>query len=104
MSFNFLNFIRYYTYVFLKKVGFNCEWPPLLKYAKECRAEILQQLDVKALLKRIIFIEHCLNYMIEDYQLDALQIKKPTKPHEIKKIRQKFESIIENDTLISIPS
>jgi len=55
-----------------------------MEYAKECKQEILKQLDIKLLLKRIIFVEHCLTYIIDDYQLDALQIKKPETPKEVR--------------------
>lgn len=55
-----------------------------MKYAQECRDEILKQLDIKKLLKRIIFIEHCLTKILDDYHLDVLQLKKPETPDEIR--------------------
>jgi len=73
---NLLNFVRYYIYKFCEKIGCVFDWPEM-NYANECKEEILRQLDIKLLLKRIIFIEHCLTYIIDDYQLDALQMKKP---------------------------
>lgn len=40
-------------------------------------------------------MEHCLTYIIDDYQLDALQINKPKTPKEIKELRLKCESIVD---------
>lgn len=35
----------------------------------EARKEILCQLDIKSLIKRMIFLEYTLTYLFEDYQL-----------------------------------
>lgn len=96
LEMNFMNFIKYYFYLFTKMIGKPCDWP-VMEYAEECKREISKQLDVKVLLKRIIFIEYCLTYLMEDYHLNALQMQKPLSPGSIKKIREKCESIIEKD-------
>jgi hypothetical protein len=64
-----------------------------MKYLCDCRDEILKQLDVKALVKRLIFLEYCMNNLFEDYQLEGLQLQKPREPTEIAKIRLKIESL-----------
>lgn len=76
---NFWNFIKYYAYSFTKMIGKPCDWPAM-KYADECKEEICKQLDIKMLLKRIIFIEYCLTHIVEDYQLDVLQMSRPLQP------------------------
>jgi ABC-type Zn uptake system ZnuABC Zn-binding protein ZnuA len=60
-------------------VGKLVNWPTV-KYISECQQEILKQLDIKSLIKRIIFIEYCLTYVFEEYELEGLQLKKPTSP------------------------
>ena len=57
----------------------------------------MKQLDVKALLKRVIFIEYCLTMIFEDYQLSGLQQNIPKTLTEIKGIRQKCASVIDTD-------
>jgi hypothetical protein len=76
---NFISFLRYCAFEFCKLLGFTMEWSSV-KYVSECQTEIAKQLDVKLLIKRIIFIEHCLTYLFEDYQLDGLQMKTPKTP------------------------
>jgi len=86
MSMNFFNFVKYYFFKIAKSIGKPME-SPVLNYIEECHMEILHQLDIKSIIKRLVFIEYCITVLFEDYQLDGLQIKKPTSPAEIKKIR-----------------
>lgn len=74
---DFWTFIKFELYKFGKYVGKTFAWTDM-NYIDECEREILRQLDIKSLIKRLIFIEHCLTYLFEDYQLDGLQLKKPT--------------------------
>lgn len=40
-----------------------------MEYIYACRQEILNQLDVKSIIKRLVFLEYSLTYLFEDYQL-----------------------------------
>jgi hypothetical protein len=86
LGFNFITFFQYYTYLFFSKIGKPRQWP-VVRYLTECREEIVNQLDVKALIKRIIFLEYCMTNLFEDYQLEGLQLQKPRRPREIANIR-----------------
>jgi hypothetical protein len=54
-------------------------------------------LDIKSLIKRIIFLEYTLTYLFEDYQLEGMQINKPTSPNSIKLIRRKMDMVASVD-------
>lgn len=92
LSMNFITFFQYNLYAFFKMIGRPRDWPAIA-FLAECREEIVNQLDVKALVKRIIFLEYCMTNLFEDYQLEGLQIKKPKVPSDIAKIREKCESL-----------
>ena len=76
---NFIMFIKYYIYLLFDKLGIELEWP-ITKYIKSCQMEIIKQLDIRSLVNRLIFLEHCISYLFDDYQLDAIQMKTPTTP------------------------
>lgn len=67
---------------------------------KNCQQEIIKQLDVRSLINRIIFLEHCLSFTFDDYQLDGIQMKTPKTPEEIKMIREKCECVLEGQELL----
>lgn len=52
---NIFTFIKYYIYHFLMSIGKEPNWPNT-NFIAECQEEIVKQLDVKALIKRIIFL------------------------------------------------
>ncbi len=80
----------------MRALGRDLEWPKM-RFLSECEKEVLKQLDVKALLKRVIFIEYCLTVIFEDYQLSGLQQNIPKTLSEIRAIRQKCASVIDSD-------
>ena len=55
MSANFFVFIQYSIYEFLRSIGKKADWPSMEKL-KLYKDEIVRQLDIKSLLKRIIFL------------------------------------------------
>ena len=95
---NFCEFFQYHFYSAMKTMGKDLEWPKM-RFLNECEKEVLKQLDVKALLKRVIFIEYCLTMIFEDYQLSGLQQNIPKTLTEIKAIRQKCASVIDSDII-----
>lgn len=50
-----MHYVQYYAYIALSKIIKNVNWP-LTKYIHECREEIQEQLDIKGLVKRLIFL------------------------------------------------
>lgn len=82
--------MKYYAFSFMKLIGKPVGWTDC-KYILKCQEEILKQLDIKLLIQRIIFIEHCLSFIFEDYELEGLQVKRPATPEQIREIRMKYE-------------
>ena len=76
---SFITFVKYHIYQICEKVGIELDWP-VIRFIKNCQQEIIKHLDVRSLINRVIFLEHCLSYIFEDYQLDAIQMKTPTSP------------------------
>lgn len=89
---NFFQFIQYYWYAFKK---YFCEdyQDHSLEHIYQCRKEILRQLDIKSLIKRIVFLEYSMTFIFTDYQLEGLQLHKPTSPLEVKSVRKKIENV-----------
>lgn len=58
---------------------------------ENCLDEMGKQLDIKSLIQRIIFLEHCLTFLFEDYQLTSIQLKRPSSSSAIKKVRQQCD-------------
>jgi hypothetical protein len=65
---NFFAFFKFYAFRFLKKWKSTPDWSGIA-FLDECQQEIVRQLDVKALIKRVIFLEYCITNLFEDYQL-----------------------------------
>lgn len=76
---NLFYFIKYYWSLFMRFLGRPLSTPALI-YLHDCQKEILQQLDIRSLVKRVVFLEHCMHFVFEDYQLEGLQMKRPTTP------------------------
>lgn len=55
LGMNIGTFFKYYLYHFLTSIGKEPDWPNT-SFIAECQEEIVKQLDVKALIKRIIFL------------------------------------------------
>lgn len=87
-SVTFFDFLKFNFFTLVKKCSKKVDWP-IMEQISEARREILHQLDIKSLIKRIIFLEYSLTYLFEDYQLEGLQLNKPTTPSTIRAIRQK---------------
>ena len=58
-----------------------------MKQLKSYRKEIVKQLDIQSIIKRLIFLEHTITYLLEDFQIEGLQLQRPVTPEEIKKLR-----------------
>lgn len=86
---NFVHFVKYYWYVF-KKFMRKDYHDDNIQHMYECRREILRQLDIKSLIKRIIFLEYAMTFIFTDYQLEGLQLKKPTDPLDVKAVRKRI--------------
>ncbi len=90
-SFSIVHFLKYVGLSLLNKLRVRFK-SPFYEHVNECREEIIEQLDIRNLIKRIIFIEYSLSFILEDYQLAEMNQEKPTLPSEVKKLRKKILS------------
>ena len=86
---NFFTFIQYYWYA-VKKWLNKAHSDPRLEHVHECRREILRQLDIKSLIRRLVFLEYSMTFIFTDYQLEGLQLHKPSSPQEVKAVRKQI--------------
>lgn len=56
------------------------------------REEIDKQLDLRLLLRKISFLEDCIGYVLEDYELQCLHLKGKMTLEEAEVIRKRFSS------------
>lgn len=75
------------------------EWS-FAKYLDECRDEVREQLDVKGLIKRLIFLEYAISYLLEDFHIAEMQLKRPTSPLEVKWLRHKIQATEAEDEVM----
>jgi hypothetical protein len=100
---NLIHYVQYHLYVLLSKIVEKVNWP-FTRYIHECREEIHEQLDIKGLIKRMIFLEYAISYVLEDYHLAEMQLKRPVLPSEIKALREKIlakdalEEVVEEES------
>lgn len=47
---------------------------------------------MKGLIKRLIFLEYAISYLLEDFHIAEMQLKRPTSPLEIKWLRYKIQA------------
>lgn len=59
-----------------------------MKKLETFQKEIINQLDIKTLLKRIIYLETWMTYLFDDEQLIGLNYQKPISCERAKKIRE----------------
>ena len=53
----------------------------------------MKQIDVEAIIKRLIFLEHSISFLLDDFQLEGLQLRRPVTAEEIRKLRKKCNFI-----------
>jgi hypothetical protein len=94
LSGNFFKFIKFGIYTFSRLIGKELEWNDM-KQLREYRSEIVKQLDIQSIIKRLIFLEHTITYLLEDFQLEGLQLQRPVTPDEIKKLRERCHFVEE---------
>lgn len=81
----------------MKKAGREEVWDDM-EELKEVRNEIIKQIDIETMIKRLIFLEHSITHLLDDFQLEGLQLKRPTTAKEIKKLRQRCNFIEDVDS------
>jgi hypothetical protein len=89
---DFFQFIQYYWYA-LRKWLWKDYVDEGLEHVYECRREILRQLDIKSLIKRLVFLEYSMTFIFTDFQLEGLQLHKPSSPQDLKAVRKRIENI-----------
>lgn len=93
-SVNILHFLKYCLYQLAMKFGIKVDWP-FIEYLEQCRKEILRQLDIRDLIKRLIFLEYSISYILEDYHLAEMQREMTYHPEDVQNLRKKFQSGID---------
>ena len=53
-------------------------------------------MDIKRLIKRLIFLEYCVSHCFSDEQLCGLRLNRPTSSSEIRLSREIFDDIWES--------
>lgn len=74
-KYNFLYFIAHVIYRVLKEKLACCNWGNVKGYHK-CREEVLKQIDVLYLLKRVTFLERATEILLESHQLKGVHLLK----------------------------
>lgn len=73
-SFNFLTHLCCKVYSILDKLGFHPNWKSIRRY-EECMEEVTQQLDVKLLMQRLVFMERAMLFLFSDEQFKGLHLQ-----------------------------
>lgn len=89
--FNFFSYVAYSFYCVLDFFGIAPNWN-ILRHFDEVREEIGKQLDLRLLLRKISFLEDCIGYVFEDYELQCLHLKGKMTLEEAEGIRKRFSS------------
>ena len=56
---------------------------------------MLKQIDIETMVKRLIFLEHAITFLLDDFQLEGLQLKRPVTAEEIRNLRQRCNFVEE---------
>lgn len=89
--FNFLSYVAYSFYCVLDFLGIAPDWT-IMRHFDDVREEIGKQLDLRLLLRKINFLEDCIGYVFEDYELQCLHLKGKMTLEEAEVIRKRFSS------------
>lgn len=57
-------------------IGVRKDWQDM-EEIKEYKDEVVKQLDVETMVKRLIFLEHAITFLLDDFQLEGLQLRRP---------------------------
>ena len=85
-------FIKYGFYELWRKLGKKDKWEDMDEL-KEYRDEIMKQIDIETIIKRLIFLEHSITYLLDDFQMEGLQLQRPVTAKEIKRLRERCNLI-----------
>lgn len=89
-KFNFLYFLAQLVYRVFKEKFACCNWGAVKGYFK-CREEVLKQIDVLYLLKRVTFLERATEILLDSHQLKGVHLLKHLSIDEAKKNRRNFK-------------
>ena len=77
-------------YEFLSNIGCEPDWPSIKRY-HDTREESVEQLDIRYLFKRIVFMERALLALFNDKQLQGLHLMRKMTIAEAKEVRKMFD-------------
>jgi hypothetical protein len=90
-KFNLISYFGYSFYCVLDFFNIAPQWK-IMKQFDDVREEIGKQLDLRLLIRKISFLEDCIGYIFEDYELECLHLKGKMTLEEAEAIRKRFSS------------
>ena len=67
-------------------------WERVRRY-HHCRAEVLKQMDILYLLKRVGFLERALEVMFDEHQIKGIHLMRKLTLEEVKHNRKQFKAL-----------
>jgi hypothetical protein len=89
-KYNFLYFLAHLFYNMLDMLGCHPRWSTTRLFC-ECREEMVKQLDILYLLRRVTILERAINNLLPDHQIRALYLLNNRTLTEAKADRHKFK-------------
>lgn len=88
-KYNFLYFLLHMVYVVADTIGCPPKWPATKLYY-ECREEMVKQLDILYLMRRVTILERGISSLLTDRQIRALHLLDNRTLAEARRDRRKF--------------
>jgi hypothetical protein len=89
-KYNFFHFILHFGYAIIDIFGLSCNWLPTTRLYHECREEMVKQVDVLYLMRRVVLLERAITTLMTVEQLRALHLMENKTLAEAKRDRRKF--------------
>ena len=88
-KYNFLYFLMHMVYVVIDLFGCKCNWKTAKLY-HECREEMVKQLDVLYLFRRVTVLERAIGTILTENQIGLLHLLENRTLAEARRDRRKF--------------
>ena len=88
-KYDFLKFLFHGFYKFIKLLGCSPNWKTY-KIFDDCKEEMVRQLDVVYLIKRIMLLERAILTLLDEHQVKGLHLQRKLTLEEVKKNRKNF--------------
>ena len=91
-KYNFLYFLSHIFYMIADTLGCKCDWPTTRLF-HDCREEMVKQLDILYLFRRVSLLEKGVNNLLTDKQVRSLHLLEKRTLLEAKKDRRRFSGL-----------